>query len=104
MVMIPLALFVLLAPQEGRAVDLEPVMGEIRGLRQQVALLELAIRQRDGALDEMRTQLRALGSELAEVKDRAAAPPTSAFMSGPPLASDSVGVAMPPSGRGVASA
>ena len=93
MVMIPLALFVLLAPQEGRAVDLEPVMGEIRGLRQQVALLELAIRQRDGALDEMRTQLRALGSELAEVKDRAAAPPTSAFMSGPPLASDSVGVA-----------
>jgi hypothetical protein len=89
----PLALLVLLVPQEGRPVDLEPVMGELRGLRQQVSLLELALRQRDTALDEMRAQLRALGTELADVKGRDAPPPQSAFMAGPPLASDAVGVA-----------
>ena len=89
----PLALLVLLAPQEGRPPDLQPVMTEIRGLRQQVSLLDLAVRQRDAALDEMRGQLRALGTEVAEVKDRTAPPPSSAFMGGPPLASDAVGVA-----------
>lgn len=93
MMMTPLAMVILLAPQEGRPVDLAPVVAEMRGLREQVALLEVALRQREAALGEMQTQLRALGSELAEVKDRTAPPPSSAFMGGPPLASDAVGVA-----------
>jgi hypothetical protein len=83
----------LLSPQEGQPVNLEPVLAEMRGLRQQISLLELAIRQRDAALDEMRGQMRSLGSELAEVKERSAPPPSSAFIGGPPLASDAVGVA-----------
>ncbi len=93
MLMTPLALLVLLAPQEGRPVDLTPVMAELRGLRQQVTLLEQAVRQRDAALGDVRTQMQALGSELAEVKERSVPPPSSAFMGGPPLASDAVGVA-----------
>jgi hypothetical protein len=93
MLMTPLALMVLLAPQEGRPVDLAPVVAEIRGLRQQVTLLEQALRQRDAALGEMQTQVRGLGAELAEVKERSAPPPATAFMGGPPLSSDAVGVA-----------
>ncbi|HET9314412.1 MAG TPA: hypothetical protein VFQ51_02440 [Vicinamibacteria bacterium] len=92
--MTPLAMMILLVPQESRPVDLAPVMAEMRALREQVALLEIALRQREAALGEMQTQLRALGSDLAEVKDRTTAPPpSSAFMGGPPLASDAVGVA-----------
>lgn len=93
MLMTPLALLVLLAPQEGRPVDLTPVMAELRGLRQQVTLLEQAVRQRDAALGDVRTQMQALGSELAEVKERSVPPLSSPFMGGPPLASDAVGVA-----------
>src|SRR5262245_46002230 len=93
MLMTPLAMVILLVPQEGRPADLAPVVAEMRGLRQQVALLEVALRQREAALAEMQTQVRALSSDLAEVKDRAAPPPSSAFMGGPPLASDAVGVA-----------
>jgi hypothetical protein len=93
MLMTPLALVLLLSPQESRPVDLGPVLGELRGLRQQVSLLELALRQRDTALEEMRTQLRALGTELAEVKERSTPPPSSPFIGGPPVSSDAVGVA-----------
>lgn len=93
MLMSPLALVLLLSPQEGRPMDLGPLVGELRGLRQQVALLELAVRQRDASLEEMRTQLRALGSDLAEAKERSTPPPSGPFIGGPPLPSDAVGVA-----------
>lgn len=95
MLMSPLALVLLLGPQEGRpaAVDMGPVLSELRGLRQQVSLLELALRERDAALSEMRTQLRTLGTELSEVKERSAPAPSSPFIGGPPVPSDAVGVA-----------
>ena len=93
MLMSPLALVLLLAPQEGGTVDLGPMLAELRGLRQQMSLLELAIRQRDATLEEMRTQLRALDTGLAEVKERSVPPPSSSFISGPPAPSDAVGVA-----------
>jgi len=93
MLMSPLALVLLLSPQEGRPVDLGPVLAELRGLRQQMSLLELAVRQRDTALDEMRTQLRAMGTELGDVKERSAPPPSGPFIGAPPLSSDAVGVA-----------
>lgn len=89
----PLALILLLQPPEGRPLDVGPLLGELRGLRQQVALLELAVRQREAALDEMRTQLRTVASELAEVKELSAPPPSGPFMGAPPAPSDAVGVA-----------
>jgi hypothetical protein len=93
MLMSTLALVLLLSPQEGRPVDVGPMLAELRGLRQQMSLLDLAVRERDAALDEMRTQLRALGTELAEVKERSTPLPSSPFIAGPSLSSDSVGVA-----------
>lgn len=93
MLMSPLALVLLLAPQEARPPDLGPIVGELRGLRQQVALLEAALRQREAALDEMRAQVRSLGTELSDARERSAPPPSSAFIGGPPAPSDAVGVA-----------
>ena len=93
MLMSPLALVVLLSPQEPRPVDLGPVLAELRGLRQQVSLLELGVRQRDAALEEMRSQLRSLGSEVSEVKERSAPAPAAPFVGAPPAPSDAVGVA-----------
>lgn len=93
MLMSPLALILLLAPQEGRPVDLGPLLGEMRGLRQQMALLEVAVRQRDAALDEMRAQMRTLATDLSDAKERGAPPPSGPFIGGPPTPSDAVGIA-----------
>jgi hypothetical protein len=41
----------------------------------------------------MKTQLRAMGGELAEVKERSTPPPSSPFIGAPPTSSDAVGVA-----------
>jgi hypothetical protein len=93
MLLTPLALVLLLTPQEARPADLGPVLAEMRELRRQLSLMEVALRQRDTAIEEMRTQLRSVGTDLADVKERSAPTPSSPFISGPPVPSDAVGVA-----------
>ncbi|MET0552642.1 MAG: hypothetical protein ABW221_06365 [Vicinamibacteria bacterium] len=86
-----LALVVLLAAQESGP-DLRPFLAEMRAMRQQVALLEIALRDRAAALDAMAGQVRAVQSDVADIKGRPE-PPASPFMGGPPPSSDTVGVA-----------
>jgi hypothetical protein len=86
-----LALVVLLAAQESGP-DLRPFLVEMREMRQQIALLEVALRQRAQALDAMAGQVRAVQSDVADIKGRPV-PPASPFMGGPPPSSDTVGVA-----------
>ena len=86
-----LALVVLLAAQESGP-DLRPFLVEMREMRQQIALLEIALRNRAQALDTMSGQLRAVQSDVADIKGRPV-PPASPFMGGPPPSSDTVGVA-----------
>jgi hypothetical protein len=93
MTIAPLAFVLLLAPQERPTADLAPLVRELQALREQVALLGAATRQRDAALEEMRTQMRAMGADVADVKERAAPPAASAFIDAPPAGSDAVGVA-----------
>jgi hypothetical protein len=86
-----LALVVLLVAQESGP-DLRPFLVEMREMRQQIALLEIALRQRATALDAMAGQVRAVQSDVADIKGRPV-PPASPFMGGPPPSSDTVGVA-----------
>jgi hypothetical protein len=86
-----LALVVLLAAQESGP-DLRPFLVEMREMRQQIALLEIALRNRATALDAMAGQVRAVQSDVADIKGRPV-PPASPFMGGPPPSSDTVGVA-----------
>ena len=86
-----LALVVLLAAQESGP-DLRPFLAEMREMRQQIALLEIALRNRAQALDAMAGQVRAVQSDVADIKGRPV-PPASPFMGGPPPSSDTVGVA-----------
>jgi hypothetical protein len=86
-----LALVVLLAAQESGP-DLRPFLVEMREMRQQIALLEIALRNRAQALDAMAEQVRAVQGDVADIKGRPV-PPASPFMGGPPPSSDTVGVA-----------
>jgi hypothetical protein len=86
-----LALVVLLAAQESGP-DMRPFLVEMREMRQQIALLEIALRQRAQALDAMAEQVRAVQGDVADIKARPV-PPASPFMGGPPPSSDTVGVA-----------
>jgi hypothetical protein len=86
-----LALVVLLAAQESGP-DLRPFLVEMREMRQQIALLEVALRERAAALDAMAGQVRAVQADVADIKGRPV-PPASPFMGGPPPSSDTVGVA-----------
>ena len=86
-----LALVVLLAAQESGP-DMRPFLAEMREMRQQIALLEIALRSRAQALDTMAGQVRAVQSDVADIKARPV-PPSSPFMGGPPASSDTVGVA-----------
>lgn len=86
-----LALVVLLAAQESGP-DLRPFLAEMREMRQQIALLGIALRERDAALSTMAGQVRAVQSDVADMKGRPV-PPASPFMGGPPPSSDTVGVA-----------
>lgn len=86
-----LALVVLLAAQESGP-DLRPFLLEMREMRQQIALLGTALRERDEALSAMAGQVRAVQSDVADLKGRPVAP-ASPFMGGPPPSSDTVGVA-----------
>ena len=66
MLMSPLALVVLLAAEEraGHAA----VLAEMREMRQQIALLEIALRERARVLDLMAGQVRAVQSDVADIK------------------------------------
>jgi hypothetical protein len=86
-----LALVVLLAAQDSGP-DMRPFLAEMREMRQQIALLEIALRQRAQALDAMAEQVRAVQGDVADIKGRPV-PPASPFMGGPPPSSDTVGVA-----------
>jgi hypothetical protein len=86
-----LALVVLLAAQESGP-DMRPMVAELREMRRQVALLDVALRERATAFDAMSGQLRAVQSDVADIKGRPV-PPASPFMGGPPPSSDTVGVA-----------
>jgi hypothetical protein len=86
-----LALVVLLAAQESGP-DMRPFMAEMREMRRQIVLLETALRERATALDLMAGQVRAVQSDVADIKARPV-PPSSPFMGGPPASSDTVGVA-----------
>jgi hypothetical protein len=86
-----LALAVLLAAQESGP-DMRPYVAEMREMRRQIALLEVALRERAAALDTMAGQVRAVQSDVADIKGRPV-PPASPFMGGPPPSSDTVGVA-----------
>ena len=86
-----LALVVLVAAQESGP-DMRPFLVEMREMRQQIALLEIALRQRAQALDAMAEQVRAVQGDVADIKGRPV-PPASPFMGGPPPSSDTVGVA-----------
>ena len=86
-----LALVVLLAAQESGP-DMRPYVAEMREMRRQIALLEVALRERAAALDTMAGQVRAVQSDVADIKGRPV-PPASPFMGGPPPSSDTVGVA-----------
>jgi hypothetical protein len=86
-----LALAVLLAAQESGP-DMRPYVAEMREMRRQIALLEVALRERAAALDTMAGQVRAVQADVADIKGRPV-PPASPFMGGPPPSSDTVGVA-----------
>lgn len=86
-----LALVVLLAAQESGP-DLRPFLAEMREMRQQIALLGIALREREEALGAMAGQVRAVQADVADIKGRPV-PPASPFMGGPPPSSDTVGVA-----------
>ena len=86
-----LALVVLLAAQESGP-DMRPFMAEMRDMRKQIALLEIALKERATVLDLMAGQVRAVQSDVADIKARPV-PPSSPFMGGPPASSDTVGVA-----------
>jgi hypothetical protein len=86
-----LALVVLLAAQESGP-DMRPLVAEMREMRQQIALLGIALRERAEAFEAMAGQVRAVQADVADIKGRPV-PPASPFMGGPPPSSDTVGVA-----------
>jgi hypothetical protein len=87
-----LALVVLLAAQESSGPDMRPYIAEMREMRRQIGLLEIALRERATVLDLMAGQVRSVQSDVADIKARPV-PPASPFMGGPPVSSDTVGVA-----------
>jgi hypothetical protein len=66
---------------------------EVRGLREQLALMDLALKKRDEALAQMGQELHAVGADMGALKDRLVSPVAAAFIAGPPPSSDAVGVA-----------
>jgi hypothetical protein len=72
--------------------DLVRLAAEVRGLREQLALQELALRKRDEGLAQMSQEMHALASDVAGLKDRPASV-SAAFIAGPPQPSDAMGVA-----------
>ena len=73
--------------------ELVRLAAEVRGLREQLAVQELAMRKRDESLAQLGQEVHALTADVAGLKDRPASPVSAAFIAGPPQPSDAMGVA-----------
>src|SRR5262245_22448478 len=71
--------------------ELVRLAAEVRGLREQLALQELAMRKRDEGLTLLGQEVHALTADVAGLKDRPAFPVSAAFITGPPQPSDAMG-------------
>ncbi len=90
--LLPFALAALFAPQTPSP-DVSALQAELERLQRKVASLETTARQRDDALDAMKTDLKAVEAGVADLRARPVTPPSGPFMAAPPPSSDAVGVA-----------
>jgi hypothetical protein len=90
--LLPLALAVLLAPQEPSP-DVSALQAELQRLRSKVTALEATTKQRDEALDALKGDLKLIETGVSELRSRPAIVPSQPFMAAPPPSSDAVGVA-----------
>jgi hypothetical protein len=89
-----LTLALLLAAPAAQAQEpARDLAGEIAQLRGQLFLLGQALAQREERLDAIGKDVKLLAEELGSLREKAAAPPSGPFLSGPPSSSDSAGVA-----------
>jgi hypothetical protein len=88
-----LLLAALLAQAPAPAPEVSALQAELRRLQGSVAALEMKMRQRDDALEGMRSDLQAVGAGVAELRIRPAPLASGPFMAAPPPSSDAVGVA-----------
>lgn len=77
---------------QAQGVQPADLLVELRRIEGRLAMLEAGLRGRDEAGETLRGEIRALRSDLAGLTQRSA-PVSGPFLSAPPLASDSVGVA-----------
>lgn len=85
--LVPLALFLLAAPQEATA-----LRAEVARLEREIAVVHAALRERDALLDTVREALAATREDVRELKDRPQ-PVAAPFLAAPPPSSDRLGVA-----------
>lgn len=94
--MLALAVAVLAVAQQTPPAENEVsarVLADVRGLRQQVAALELQLRTTAERLDQLRDSTAEVQTGLGEVKAKIQDPAAIPFMSAPPESSATVGVA-----------
>jgi hypothetical protein len=88
----PLAL-ALLQARPATSEDLGVLLLEVRELRQQVFLLDAALRKRDELAAEMGRRVGTMSEELRALREASPAALAAPFLAGPPAATDLVGIA-----------
>ena len=71
------------------------VLADVRGLRQQVAVLEAQLRETSQRLDRLRDDTAEVQAGVGEIKAKIQDPTAIPFMAAPPEPSATVGVAKP---------
>jgi hypothetical protein len=88
----PLAVLLLQA-RPATSDDVGALLLEVRELRQQVFLLDAALRKRDEAAGEVARRMGAMAEELRALRETTPAALAAPFLAGPPASTDLVGIA-----------